>query len=100
MDLRDVEGRLLSVLKRATGWLPAEQLADMASLVKSREPGIALENFCTQLEEYDVVVPVEVAVELMEIAGLMSMKASPWIVRAAEHAPPEVLTGHRDNMRD
>ena len=84
MNLRDVEERLAVVLNNATGWLPAEQLADMELLAKSGEPGVALENFCTQLEEYDVAVPADVARELREIAGMMSMKVSSWIERSAD----------------
>jgi len=48
-------------LKYAAGRLPAEQLAE--SLVKAGEPGIALENLWTQLEQYDVPVPADMARE-------------------------------------
>ena len=82
MDLRPIEKRLEDVLGRAKGWLPDGELADMLALVRAGEPGIALENFCTQLEEYDVVVPSEIAIELQSLASIMGMPVSPWIERA------------------
>ncbi len=79
MDLQQIEERLTSALKRAEGWLPDEQLADMLSLVSAGEPGVALENFCTQLEEYDIAIPNDVARELKEIGSAMGIRISPWV---------------------
>jgi len=81
MDLRHIEERLAAVLRNAAGWLPGDQLAEVQSLVGAGEPGVALENFCTQLEEYDVAVPDDVASELRELAGMMRMKVPRWIER-------------------
>jgi hypothetical protein len=81
MDLRQVEERLAAVLKSAEGWLPGEQLTEMQSLVSAGEPGVALENFCTQLHEYDVAVPDDVVRELKALATAMEMKLPPWIER-------------------
>jgi hypothetical protein len=81
MNLRNTESRLLTILNNADGWLPGDQLEDMRSLVRAGEPGVALENFCTQLEEYDFVVPNDVVAELREIARLMGMTIPPWIDR-------------------
>jgi hypothetical protein len=72
------------VLSNATHWLPERELKDMLSLVKAGEPGVALENLCTQLEEYDVAVPHEVAVELGSLATAMGMPISSWIKKAAD----------------
>jgi hypothetical protein len=83
MDLRIIEKRLALVLKNASGRLPAEQLAEMLSLVNAGEPGVALENFCTQLEEYDIVLPDYAVHELQDIAAVMGMKLPPWIGRGA-----------------
>jgi hypothetical protein len=76
-DLRDVEERLLRALARASGSLPDEQLHDMRSLVEAGEPGIALENLCTQLHEYDVSVSQDLATELGDLAGAMGLRVSP-----------------------
>jgi hypothetical protein len=72
-----VEDGLARALARATGLLPDEQLGDMRSLVQAGEPGIALENFCTQLYEYDLSVPAELAAELEALAAAMGMRISP-----------------------
>ena len=82
MDLARVEERLLLLLKNAEGWLPGEQLAEMQSLVRAGEPGVALENFCTQLEEYDVAVPDGAVSELSELASAMGLKIPAWIERS------------------
>ena len=79
MDLKETEARLDAILVGAEGWLPSEQLAEMRGLVAAGEPGIALENFCTQLEEFDVVIPADVINELMGLAAAMGMALSPWI---------------------
>ncbi len=79
MDLQTIEKRLAVILSDAKEWLPAEQQTDMQSLVAAGEPGVALENFCAQLEEYDVVVPDQVVQELCEMAALMGMNVSPRI---------------------
>jgi hypothetical protein len=76
-DLCDVEERLARVLARATALLPHDQLSDMASLVQAGEPGIALENFRTQLHEYDVSVTPELATELDALAATMGLRLSP-----------------------
>ena len=51
----------------------------MRALVAAGEPGIALENFCTQLEEFDVAIPRDVVNELMELATSMEITLSSWI---------------------
>ena len=81
MNLQHIEERLLIIFRNANGWLPESQLADMQSLVNAGEPGIALENFCTQLEEYNVTVPQVVRHELIELALEMGMQPSRWILR-------------------
>jgi hypothetical protein len=84
MDLREIEKRLEQALLKATGWLPEGELRDMLSLVRAGEPGVALENFCTQLEENDIAVPRELAAELRELACEMGIRASRWIENAAD----------------
>ncbi len=79
MHRNEVEDRLVAVLKIAECWLSREQLIEMSSLVGVGEPGVALENLCTQLEEYDVAVPEDVLRELKEISSAMAMKVPPWL---------------------
>ncbi len=84
MNRREIENRLEDILAKATGWLPANELADMVDLVRHGEPGVALENFCTQLEEYDIVVPQDIVDELRSLASAMGMRLPAWIERAAD----------------
>jgi hypothetical protein len=84
MNLGEIEKRLMEVLSNATTWLPEPELEDMVSLVKAGEPGVALENFCTQLEEYNITVPRDVAVELRNLASAMGMRVSGWIESTAD----------------
>jgi hypothetical protein len=79
MDLAEVEARLDTVLVSAHGWIPDGELAQMRRLVQVGEPGIALENFCTQLYEYDVAVPGETARELGILARAMGLKLPAWL---------------------
>jgi hypothetical protein len=72
-----VEERLARVLGRVSGLLPDDQLQEMRQLVQAGEPGIALENLCTQLYEYDVSVPAELAAELEALAEAMGIRISP-----------------------
>lgn len=81
MSLRQVEARLAGLLESAEGWLPREELAGMRELVAAAEPGVALETFCTQLEEYDVAVPDPLARELEALASTMGLPVPPWISR-------------------
>jgi hypothetical protein len=76
-DLRHVEERLERVLATATGLLPEDQLRGMRELVAAGEPGVALENFCTQLYEFDVSVPANLANELEALAAAMGMRVAP-----------------------
>jgi hypothetical protein len=84
VNRREIENRLEDILAKATGWLPANELADMVDLVRHGEPGVALENFCTQLEEYDIVVPQDIVDELRSLASAMGMRLPAWIERAAD----------------
>lgn len=79
MKLFDVEKRLTKILRRyETGALPRDQVKEMESLVAAGEPGVALENLCVQLFEYDVVFPPELVRELAELGNAMGLDARLW----------------------
>ena len=78
MKLDDIESRLRHLLTRFGDGLPSEQVEDMKELVAAGEPGIALENYCTQLLEYDVAVPSEVVAELEALGRAMGINESYW----------------------
>ena len=58
MNIREIELEIeqLVVSVRGLG-VPDSDLDDVLQLARAGEPGIALENLCTQLFEYDVLVP-------------------------------------------
>lgn len=78
MNFAEIERRLLKALKYGEERIPAEQLADMRQLAQIGEPGISLENFCTQLYEFDVTVPRSLKEELEAIGSAMGIKAEYW----------------------
>lgn len=78
MDLDEIENRLAAILKESTKWLPAEQLADMVELVRAGEPGVALENLCTQLFEFDAVIPADLRDKLRCLSEEMGIDNDSW----------------------
>lgn len=79
MNLQFIESRLVEILNGFEGMLPPEQLDDMRSLANAGEPGVALENFCTQLYEYDVSVPATVLEELSKLGSAMGIRPEYWL---------------------
>ncbi len=79
MNLLEIQARLRRLLDQHGAGLPSEQLRDMKELVAAGEPGIALENYCTQLFEYDVPVPTEAVVELEALGRAMGIHAKYWM---------------------
>jgi hypothetical protein len=84
MSLTEIQSRLARVLDDARGLLPDAELNDMQSLVAHGEPGVALENFCTQLEEHGVAPNAAIAAVVRELARAMAMPVPTWITRSGE----------------
>ncbi|HVZ75615.1 MAG TPA: MafI family immunity protein [Polyangia bacterium] len=78
MELNEIERRLSLILQASAGWLPDEQLQDVIALVRAGEPGVALENYLTQLFEYDVTIPREVFRALRGIGEEMGIDPKYW----------------------
>jgi hypothetical protein len=78
MDLKPIEQKVLAAVGAFSERLPEEQLQDMRELVQAGEPGIALENLCSQLYEYDIPVPVEVQATIVDAGRTMGIKPSYW----------------------
>jgi hypothetical protein len=72
MELIEIQRRLERLLNQIGGDLPPEQIEDMKELVQPGEPGVALENFCTQLFEYEVPVSLAVVAELEELGRALA----------------------------
>jgi hypothetical protein len=73
MELIEIQRRLERLLNQIGGDLPPEQIEDMKELVQAGEPGVALENFCTQLFEYEVPVSLAVVAELEELGRALGV---------------------------
>ncbi len=50
----------------------------MLLLTEAGEPGIALENLCTQLFEYDVTITVSIQERLAMLGRAMGLEESQW----------------------
>ena len=66
-------GSLRAVIIEVADFLPERDLANAWELVDAGEPGIALENLCTQLYEYDATLDPEVVEQIRRLAIAMSL---------------------------
>ena len=78
MDLQTIERVLLHLIQTYAGNFPAEQVAGMTELVQAGEAGVALENLCSQLHEYDVPVDEATFGRLKEIGTQMGIEPDYW----------------------
>ena len=76
--LDEVEAELTKILEEVKRWIPADQLADMNELVRAGEPGVAFENLCMQLFEFDAVIPRELVSRLQRLGDQMGIKRDYW----------------------
>lgn len=78
MLINEKEREVQYILNAAVDLLPQDQLSEMMDLVLAGEPGIALENCCTQLYEYDVTVPPNLLHRIVKIGTAMNLDPSYW----------------------
>lgn len=78
MDMQQIENKVIMLLAAFEGSLPGQQLSEMRELAEAGEPGIALENLCTQLYEYDVIVSHERQQEIALVGKAMGIAESTW----------------------
>lgn len=76
MDVMDHE--LMEITKSFLGKIPAEQLQDMCELIQAGERGVALENLCTQRQEFDIAITEEIFAKIRRIGNAMEINASYW----------------------
>lgn len=79
MNSASIETKLLALIDqcRELG-LSLGELDELRDLTKAGEPGIALENLCTQLFEYDAVVPAEVLETFTILGRAMGLDEKHW----------------------
>lgn len=78
MDLRPIEARVTKLIGAFEDILPREQVLDMRELAAAGEPGIALENMCMQLYEYDIPVSSAQILEVASLCKSMELPDSTW----------------------
>lgn len=71
--LDDLLREVRAVIVAVDGLLPSSDLTSAWELVDAGEPGIALENLCTQLFEYDASLEDEVINQIGHVATRMKM---------------------------
>jgi hypothetical protein len=77
MDLETILSTLRGVLVELEERLPAADVQNAWSMIDAGEPGVAFENLCTQLDEYDVPVPPVVLTQHGDGRG-NALAADPW----------------------
>jgi len=78
MDMQEIEGKLIAIIAAFSNKLPENEVTEMQELAKAGEPGIALENLCTQLYEYDVAVEAACLDQIAAVGDAMGIDKSNW----------------------
>lgn len=89
MDFRTIGDELARIASLFRGKLPDDQVQDMMDLARAGEPGVAFENLCTQLYEYDVVADAETLEHLRHIGKSMNIDS-----RYCDRLESEMQRGH------
>lgn len=79
MQREEIESSLVWVIDALSGHLSPEQAQDMLDLTRAGEPGVALENLCTQLEEYEIVIPLTLYDHIRLLGKAMQLDESYWV---------------------
>lgn len=62
------EKEIINITNKYTGQLPQSDIDSIVSLAKHGEKGVALENLCTQIFEYELKVSESDFIKLKQIA--------------------------------
>lgn len=79
MRREEIESGLVRVIDALRGHLPAEQAQDMLDLTRAGEPGVALENLCTQLAEYEVAISLPLYDQIRLLGKAMQLDETYWV---------------------
>ncbi|EJC70835.1 MafI family immunity protein [Rhizobium sp. 1AS11] len=74
----EIEKRLIDLISDFNGRLAGEDIREYISLAEHNECVVALENLCTQLREYDVVLAPEELANIQALANEINLKADTW----------------------
>jgi hypothetical protein len=78
MDSQEIEEQLIIILRLQDGKLMPERLREMCLLVKAAEPGIALENLCDELFEWDISISKDVLNQIISLGQFMGINEKYW----------------------
>ena len=78
MTPAEIESALLNFLDGFESPIAAYQIQDMKDLCRAGEAGIALENFATQLVEFDVPVSMDFVDHLEKLGNAMGLNQKYW----------------------
>ena len=73
-----VEERIAVLVGGFSGRLSVEITEECKSLAQHGEWGVALENFCVQLYEYDIIPSVDELAEIQRLATEMELNDDVW----------------------
>jgi hypothetical protein len=78
VDAASIERRLSELLASLADRLQDLDLVHLQDLVRHGESGIALENLCTQLDEYDASITQLELAEIVALGSVMRIDPSYW----------------------
>jgi len=78
MDLLEIEHRLKALVLRFTGNIEQKRIAMILEDIDYGEPGIALEDYCTNLYDNGTNVPVDIINELQALGTVMRLDPDYW----------------------
>lgn len=73
-----IEENTIQVIGQFSERLPADFIEDCWSLARHNEWGLAIENLCTQLYEYDVQPSAQELDEIRRLAESAGLKEDTW----------------------
>jgi|GEM_PF-4904916 hypothetical protein len=80
MESNNIYYQIIHLLDECVNLLPNDELEEMRSLVNSNERGVAVENLCTQLHEYSVVLTPSQMNAITSICVSLGIDSSYWKV--------------------
>jgi hypothetical protein len=81
MNLSQIEVELTRTIEQCRGLgAPQERLDSCRELADANEPGDALEMLCSNLDEYDVIVPAEIYESLAKLGSHMGIDPKYWTI--------------------
>jgi hypothetical protein len=78
MDREELIASLRAAFIELEGRLPKADTQNVWELIDAGEPGVALENLCTQLYEFDVPVPQAVLERITAAGEAMHLAPDLW----------------------